>query len=192
MKDGDFNFLEINNFKGFYCRPVYNYIFNDFQQKLKDNIDGWKENMKQKNIENLIAIFGPFDGTETIPGDKKIFVWKKSVQAYYINITTSNRSSSYLTNNITSNISSNNSLFYGGMSPFFIYGNSYRNSDISSKENSINTTLSLTNESGKIISKDEGFIFSIIQDINNRTVEIYQENIFSEPQYGSPFKFISF
>ena len=145
MQDGDFNFLGFNDFKGFYCRSFYNYIFGDFEVKLKENIESWTENIKQKDIESLISLWGPFEKMTNISADKKLITWKKNVQAYYLNITTSNNSSSLIRYNSLSNINSTTNSFYSKVSPFFLYGNSYRNTDISLSGSSITTTSSLTN-----------------------------------------------
>ncbi len=192
LQDGDFNFLETDGFKGFSCKAFYNYIFTYFEKKLKDNINNWNERMKQMDLESLIAFWGPFDNLINISQDKRMITWKKSSLAYYLNLSTLNTSRSFTRNNFLSNIISTSNSFFENISPFFLYGNSYRTSDISLYGNTSTVSSSLTIQSGKIVSKEEGFTFTIIQDSNNKIIQVYQENIFAEPQYGSPFRFISF
>lgn len=192
MQDGDFNFLKVGGFKGFYCKSLYNFIFNSYQKKLAENIETWVNTVKQMDIEGLISIYGPFDKMINISTDKKMISWKKNIQAYYLDISTYSNSSSVIKNNYSANISTLGTSYYNNVSPLFLYGNSYRSTYTSIVGSSLKSSSVFTNQSGKITSKEEGFTIAIIQDSNNKIVQVYHENIFSEPQYGSPFRFITF
>ena len=192
LKDGDFNFLQVGILKTFSCKDLYNYLFRDFEKRLSENINKWEDDIKKDNIEGLIAFFGPFENIANISSEKKMITWKKIRPAYYFNLSTNSRTFSYTSNRYLTNLTSNGGSFFSRISPFFIYGNSYRSVDISQSGNSMNMATSQSNQSGSIIYKDEGSTFAIIQDSNNKIIQVYHENIFSDPQYGKPFRFISF
>jgi hypothetical protein len=191
MKDGDFNFLEIEHFKGFSCRTLYDYIFPEFKEKLEKIKIQWKENIEESNLENLISRLGPFSNIANISTDKRMITWKRNQQAYYLDINSINIGLSSSKNNTLANIISNTS-FLGAVSPLFYYGNSYRNTDILLNENKTAVISNQNNQSGLIVSKDEGYTIAIIQDLNNKIVQVYQENYFTDLKYGSAFRFITF
>ena len=39
---------------------------------------------------------------------------------------------------------------------------------------------------------DEGNILSVTVDANNKITDVFEENIFSQPLWGRPFRFVNF
>lgn len=192
IEDGDFNFLQMDQFKGFACKELYDHIFEKFQQNLDENIKEWKEKVSKKSLEDLIQIFGPMERIENIDADKKIIVWKKTFQSYYVNFSTNSYGFTSIHNIAATEINTYNDFFLGTISPFFIYGNNNRNTNLSIYSNTSITSNNSSSLSGSILTKDNGTVLSVVQDSLGKTIQVYQENIFSKPDYGSPFRFINF
>lgn len=146
--------------------------------------------MRNEKIEDIITNFGPFDQSVNISADRKMTTWKRDKLTYYVNINTDANGLSFSGNNYQSY--SSRPSYFNLISPFFLYGNSYRNSAVSLSGTPAALTSSRASQSGSVVSKDEGSVFMIIQDSNNKTIKIYHQNIFSEAQYGYSFNFIGF
>ena len=192
FSDGDFNFLEVSSFKAFKCKQLYDFIYADFKNNLNEHINKWEGQMKKSSIDSIISIFGPMDNITNISTDRKMITWKREKPVYYINLNTSSRSTYAGFQNSVANIVTNKMSSLYGISPFFLSGNSYRTTDINYSGSGSAVASSQTNQSGNIKMENQGLFLAIIQDENNKIVYVYHENIFSDPSYGQPFKFVSF
>ena len=192
FKDGDFNFLQVSSFKAFKCKALYDFIYESFRSKLYDHIKSWENEIKKSSIDSILAIYGPIDNITTISSDRKMMTWKKVRPVYYVNVNTYNRGISSTFQYSTTNIVSSKMSSVYGISPFFLFGNSYRTTNISYSGNGMTVASSQTNQSGKINMEDEGFLLTLTLDANNKIISVYHENIFSALGYGQPFRFISF
>jgi hypothetical protein len=181
LKDGDFNFFQYLGTKIFSCKGLYDYLFKNYQQKLQEIINSWNERVKDESLEELIKSFGAIDKIINLPSDKKMISWKQNLQAYNLHLSTTN----LVTNNYRYTVT--NTLFTN-ISPFFLYQYTINTSAL----RIVTQGSSSTFQSGDIISKDIGYSLTIIQDSSNKTIDVFQKNIFSEPTYGMPFKFINF
>jgi len=192
FKDGDFNFLQVGSFKAFKCRALYDFIFESFKSKLYDNIMKWETEMKNSTLDSIIAIYGPMDNITNISPDRKMITWRKHRPVYYVNLNTYNsRISNTFHNSSTNIVSSQMSSIYG-ISPFFLFGNSYRTTNVNYSGNATTVASSQTSQTGRINMEDEGLSLTLMLDANNKIISVYQEKIFTDLAYGQPFRFISF
>jgi hypothetical protein len=183
LKDGDFNFFVFNGFKDFSCKGLYNYIFIDYKERLIEHIEEWKERIKKKSVEDLIETFGAIDKIINISPDKKMISWQQNMEAYNISLSSHSSRLTYVADRSYTQV---NSLFTN-ISNFFLYGNV----GITSTTNTTIVNSTSTFQSGTISSKDVGYSLIIIQDASNKTIQVYQHNIFSNPSYGMAFSFIT-
>lgn len=179
--DGDFNFFISNDLKEFSCASIYFKIFQNFSEKLSDAKSNWKETVKKINIDNLISLYGPFESMLKTTTDKTIYVWRKSKPTYYFNTST-------FSNTFSNAISSGNSTTNYYYSPLYLYGNVYRNNSL----NTMGSSNTSTFQNSKMSIIDEGNILSVTVDANNKIVDVFEENIFSQPLCGRPFRFVNF
>lgn len=190
--DGDFNYFSVSDKRMFSCRALYDFVYNQFAINLKLNIKSWESKMLEMNIDSILSIAGPVDEVLEIGSNRKLFRWKSERTSYefFTSGTTSSRISNFVSRQtqILSNLHFNAFSF----SPFLIAGNSYRTANITSSSNAESFSTSSSSQYGKIIETVEGFNLSLLQGEGNRFIKIFHENIFSEPKYGSPFRFINF
>ena len=82
------------------------------------------------------------------------------------------------------------SIYNQNISPLFGYSNTYRN--MTSNTFSSNFTTTKIIQGGEVSTFDESIILSLTLDVNNVISKVYHERIFSELNYGQPFRFINY
>lgn len=194
FNDGDFNYLQVGTFKAFKCRQLYDYIYEQFVNQLKDNIMVWERNTLNKDIEGLISQFGAIENVTEVSSNLKLFTWKKSMPVYNINIgnATNTFSSTEIDMRGETNTSQTSTLFGFSYSPLFAFGNSYRNSQSVLSTSGSTQVITQSRQSGTVKLVDQGFEISVLVNSSNKALKIFHKNIFSDPRYGEPFRFVSF
>jgi hypothetical protein len=192
FKDGDFNFLQVNSFKAFKCRNLYDYLFKDFENGLIRNIKRWENEILKLNLDSAISLFGVIDNITSISPDRRMISWKKERPVYNINLSNTKVTSSYSKSSSQTNYFSTRLSTIYSISPFFLYGNAYRTEDVSFSSSGITLLSSQSSQSGYVRLEDDGYSITMIQDNNGKNLRIFHQNVFSEPRYGEPFRFVSF
>jgi hypothetical protein len=192
FKEGDYNYLQVGTFKAFKCIHLYDYIYGEFKNQLKDNIARWESNALNLDLESLISRFGSFDNISTVSPDLKMIVWKKTVPVYSINMGTTTNTFSHSQASLNGQINTYQKTDLYGFSPLLVFGNSYRNTVSNMSSSGTTQVMAQTRQSGLVSVKDEGYSVSVLLNANNKGLKIFHQNIFTDPNYGEPFRFISF
>src|SRR5215470_4725996 len=101
-------------------------------------------------------------------------------------MSTLSSSSAYSSRSSTTNIVSNRMSSIYGISPFFLYGNSYQTTDANYSGRAFSVSSTQTSQSGMIQQDDEGFSFTILEDATGKVIAVYHQNIFAALDYGRP------
>ena len=191
FRDGDFNFLQINSYKIFNCKQLYDLVFKDYVVTLNQKIKKWEQNIQSANLDSIIVLFGMIDNIQVISSERRMITWKKEKTVYNFNQYSSSSKTIMDFSSYESTFnSSSNSLIIG--SPIFLYGNNFRNSEMSILGNSTSIISQKTYQEGSVYKKDEGFSISIFVDNNNKTLKVFHKNIFSLSKYSDPFRFVNY
>jgi hypothetical protein len=195
MSDGDFNSLSFDNNKVKDCKTLYNIVFSYFQSELEKRVDRWEQDILSMDITRLLNKFGPLNISKDITSEIKQLEWEWPIITYQVNLSTAVRQfglgdfmrRTTFTSNAISSI-------YGDIagSSIFMYGNSNRTGSIESSMSGLNTTITNTSQNGKITMLNEGAKVSIVKDKFGKSIILNHKNIFSDLNYGSPFKFIEY
>lgn len=194
LENGDFNSLKTINSVFKDCKSLYNVVFEIFKEELKNKINQWQVNTLGKDINTLIAQYGPITSIKPINTDLTQYEWSWPRITYSIDLNTRSRqlglNSFSRTNNYFSSVYS--SLFGSLGSSLFLYGNSNRTSSSESELSGISTTFTNTSQNGTVVMSDKGASIKIIKDKYGKSFNLAHNNIFSDLDYGKPFKFINY
>lgn len=193
FKDGDFNFLQMDQFRGFNCKSLYDYFFPVFSRDLKKNIDNWNQTIRLNSIEQMIEKFGPCESVINLTPEKKLLTWKKEIKIYYIDIRESSTTTTFSLANRNTYVNQYGSgwvSLFSSVPSAFLNTYTYRYTEISSTGQAFSTNTTSNSKIGKVWSKDNGYILSVIVDKDNKITNVYHENVFADPAYGIPFEFV--
>lgn len=191
-KNGDFNFLQIGSFRALDCQSLYDFVYRDFQKTLTENKSKWEQELLRANIDSLLTLLGPVDNISQISNDRKLITWKKDNTTYEIMMSSFNSRTGTTFGTSRANYMSFGTLNFSGISPFFIQGNTYRNSELSTTSSAVTTTVTQNVQNGSIFKHDTGPAISILIDANQKPVKLFHSNVFSDPRYGAPFRFVNY
>jgi hypothetical protein len=183
LSEGDFNCVVLNGENFFSCYALYNRFYSEYQEKRSLYSKAWKNAIKEMPLDSFLLMFGPFNRTEMIDIDKKIFVWDKKIVSYDVNLSNSYRSLSFLNKNLSLSLNTQ----VAAISPVFLFYNEYSN--LSGNLSNTANTNSQSNYTGGIISNEFHETVMLIRQ-GNATIDVYEENIFSKKAFGSQFNFI--
>lgn len=176
--NGEFINLSFKNFKTFECNGLYEKIYYSYINDVDSLRVNYQSRIKEKTIDEIVGIIGPFDKQQSLPSGNRIYIWDKPEmkQIFSLNTNTFASSNSFSTSStyLNNNYSINNPIVA------FNYGNKFTN---------INSTSS---QSGSISYVNQGAHLSITIDASNKIINVYQERILNKPEYGTNFKFINF
>ena len=194
LENGDFNSLQTitSVFKD--CKSLYDVVFENFEKELNSKIEKWKLNTLAKDINVLLDQYGPVTSIKQINSELIQYEWSWPRIIYNIDLNTRSRQlglNSYSRpNNYVS--STYGSLFGSLGSTLFLYGNSNRSSSSGSESSGITSTVTNTSQNGTVVMSDKGAAIIIIKDRSGRSTNLSHNNIFSDLDYGEPFKFINY
>ena len=194
LENGDFNSLKTINFVFKDCKSLYDVVFENFKGELKSRIQKWEDNALVKNINTLLEQYGPITSIKSIDADLTQYEWCWPRITYNIDINTRSRQLGLNSYSRTTNYfgSAYSSLFGSLGSSLFLYGNSNRSSSSESESSGITSTVTNTSQNGTVVMSDKGAAIKIIKDKNGRSINLSHTNIFSDLDYGKPFKFINY
>jgi hypothetical protein len=194
LENGDFNSLQTINSVFKDCKSLYDLVFENFKGELKSKIEKWQSTTLGKDINTLIENYGPITSIKQINSDLTQYEWSWPRIIYNIDINTRSRQLGLNSYSRTTNYfgSAYSSLFGSLGSSLFLYGNSNRSSSSESESSGITSTVTNTSQNGTVVMSDKGAAIKIIKDKNGRSINLSHTNIFSDLDYGKPFKFINY
>ena len=190
-KDGDFNYLTIGQLKAYNCQTLYDYVYEDFKLTLSNKIKKWENNIILQPLDSLLNIFGTVDNVQNLTTDRKIIKWKKEIPIYEVGLSTLTTRTGYNSNISSGNANISSTFNLNNYSPLFIYGNDYRNVDLSLYSSSLTINNTSSFQQGNVIRKDAGYSVSIVVDNSNKIIRVLHNNVFSDLKYGQPFRFVN-
>lgn len=176
--NGDFINFSFKNFKTFECNELYEKIYYSYINDLDSLKVSYQNSIKEKSIEEIVNILGPFDEQQNLPIGHRIYIWDKPEMKQIFSLSTNTFASSNSFSKSNTYINNSNSIFNPIIA--FNYGNNFSNMN--------STTL----QSGSISYVNQGAFLSITIDANNKIINVYQERILKKPEYGTNFEFINF
>lgn len=195
LYDGDFNSLVIGEKKIASCRMLYDLFFQQFQDNLTSSISKWENLVLKYSVDSLLSNFGPPYSITEISNERKLITWKWEVGVYDVNITTRSSTFSAGFNIVQPNISRGIYSTIVNKSPILGYRNSYRIFDVGAVSlgpSSVVSTTSTNIQDGSVVKKDYSPYISVVQNNKGENIFVFHERMFSDPDYGKPFKFVNY